>query len=599
MISRVLLRNWRGYEKLSLDLGPGLTFVIADNGVGKTSLVNAAAWALFGDAAGVDGDAAIRVGSAETTVEVDLTVGGTELSVRRSRRRAGRGRETVEAAIDGRAASADDLRGRLAEAASLPYEILSQLMFVPEMRLTHEGELFADVQGHLSGLLGIDHLRRAAESARQVHAAVSRDIRARREQVRSDEAVLAAARATIEEADAEIAGIDAAVLADLNRRDALDAARRLLDQWADHDAAQAEHQAALDRLVAEARKVGVDLGDGHDVDVDPLVDAERDVRERSQQVQRALATDEAESTLVRGLLDQLGTAEAACPLCLQPLAEDVAQHAAEVHQARLDEIDARHIENELRRAQVAEAAGRLTAVAQAMARLVPPIPPETPRLTMTADQITAQRTALDEAIAERLARKGALGEQLRQAEQALDEADQARAATAELTRLHSLAATSSSLATLADDEADARTERCLAPLSQALARRWAEMFVSSSARPRLAGGGTIELGVGSAPGGTIPYASFSGGEKTLASLLTRLLFVASASGLDSMWLDEPLEHLDPANRTRVTHLLSQVCRPGRHMRQVLVTTYEEGLARSLAERDESASILYVSTDELL
>ncbi len=71
MITRVLLRNWRGYEKLSLDFGPGLTFVIADNGVGKTSLVNGVAWAIFGEASGVEADAAIRAGTDETSAEVD------------------------------------------------------------------------------------------------------------------------------------------------------------------------------------------------------------------------------------------------------------------------------------------------------------------------------------------------------------------------------------------------------------------------------------------------------------------------------------------------------------------------------------------------
>lgn len=604
MISRILLRNWRGYEKLSLDLGPGLVFVIADNGVGKTSLINAAAWALFGEASGVDGPAAIRVGAPEASVEVDLAVGGTELSVRRSLRREGRGRESVEAAIDGRAASAGELRQALAGAAALPYEILSQLMFVPEMQLTHEGELFADVQGHLSGLLGIDHLRHAAATARQVQSAVTREVRAVREQVRADEAVLLAARATIEEADAEIARIDAAVLADLTQRDDLDAARRVLDDWAAYDAAQAEHDAALAGLLADAAAVGVDLEGGDEGDeLDALVQAEQDVLDRNQEVQAALATAEAETNLVRGQLDQLdrleSAADAVCPVCLRPMDEDVAEHASAEHRARLAEIEARRTEIEQRRTEVVAAAGRLTAIAQAVSRLAPPVVPSAPRPSSSADEMADQRAALEDAIAERLSRKGALGEQLRRAEQALDEADRARAATAELTRLHALAATSSSLAALADDEADARTERCLAPLSQALARRWSEMFAGSSRRPRLSGGGSIELGVAAAAGATIPYSSFSGGEKTLASLLTRLLFVTSASALDCMWLDEPLEHLDPTNRTKVTHLLSQVCRPGRRMRQVLVTTYEEGLARSLAERDESASILYVSTDELL
>jgi DNA repair exonuclease SbcCD ATPase subunit len=210
--------------------------------------------------------------------------------------------------------------------------------------------------------------------------------------------------------------------------------------------------------------------------------------------------------------------------------------------------------------------------------------------------LLALRTELDDTIAAKNSRKGALGEQLRQAEETIVEAEKARTATDELTRLHATVATASALADLAGTEADARTERSLVPISQALADRWSEHFVASPARPRLAGGGTIELGQGDV---AIPYSSFSGGEKTLASLLTRLLFVTSATGLRSMWLDEPLEHLDPANRTRVARLLAQVTRPGSHLAQVVCTTYEEGLARSMVDRHEATTIAYVSTDDLL
>ena len=39
MIRRLRLRSWRAYENLDLELGPGATFVVASNGIGKTSLI--------------------------------------------------------------------------------------------------------------------------------------------------------------------------------------------------------------------------------------------------------------------------------------------------------------------------------------------------------------------------------------------------------------------------------------------------------------------------------------------------------------------------------------------------------------------------------
>jgi DNA repair exonuclease SbcCD ATPase subunit len=604
MITRVLLRNWRGYEKLALDVGPGLTFVIADNGVGKTSLVNGVAWAIFGDASGIDGDAAIRAGTDRTVAEVELAVGDTTFTVTRtlerrgpsgqggpgSGRSNGRGRQSLTVAMNGSPTDSVDLPRRLSEVATLPPDVLPQLMFVPEMRLTHEGELFADVQDHLAALLGIDDLRRAVRAAADAQRAAERELRAAKEVVRVGAATVEAATAKVGRLHDEIEQLDTELAADAQARSELDAARRRLDEWAVHDDRVARYEARLDELAEQARAIGLTA------DAEQVAEAAEQLTGESRRVNVDLAAVEAEETLVLGLIDQLDSADAVCPVCLRPVDDDVAAHATEAHRARLAELEVRQAETERRRVEVDAAAQQIVALASALVRQRPPTPPEGPRPEHDEAGLLARRAELDAAVAAKNSRKGALGEQLRQAEQTIAEAERARTATAELTRLHAVVATAASLAELAGAEADARTERSLRPISRALANRWAEHFVASAARPRLAGGGTIELGQGDV---TIPYGSFSGGEKTLASLLTRLLFVTSATGLRSMWLDEPLEHLDPANRTRVARLLAQVTRPGSHLGQVVVTTYEEGLARSMVERHEATNVVYVSTDELL
>jgi DNA repair exonuclease SbcCD ATPase subunit len=607
MITRVLLRNWRGYEKLALDFGPGLTFVIADNGVGKTSLVNGVAWALFGDASGIDGHAAIRAGTDKTVAEVDLVVGDTTFSVTRtlerrsgsasgsggsgsSSRGNGRGRHSLSVAMNGTPTSSVDLPRRLSEVATLPPDVLPQLMFVPEMRLTHEGELFADVQDHLAALLGIDDLRKAVRAADDAGRAADRELRAAKEVVRVNAATVEAATARIQRLDDEIDQIDDALARDAEARAEIDTALRRLDEWTVYDDRLARYQSRLEELAEQARAIGLTA------DAEEVAGAAEELTDQSRRVNADLAATAAEETLVLGLIDQLDGADAVCPVCLRPVDDTVAAHAAEAHRTRLVELEARQGETERRRAEVDAAAQQIVALANALVRQRPPTLPEGPRPDHDEAGLLDQRAELDADVATRNSRKGALGEQLRQAQQTIVEAERARTATAELTRLHAVVATAASLAELAAAEADARTERSLRPISQALASRWAEHFVASTARPRLAGGGTIELGQGDV---TIPYGSFSGGEKTLASLLTRLLFVTSATGLRSMWLDEPLEHLDPANRTRVARLLAQVTRPGSHLGQVVVTTYEEGLARSMVERHEATNVVYVSTDELL
>lgn len=593
MITRVLLRNWRGYEKLSLDFGPGLTFVIADNGVGKTSLVNGVAWAVFGDESGVDADSAIRAGTEETSAEVDVQLGDITVSIARTLRRTaprGRSRHSLRVEVDGVTGDAAGLRHQLSEVAGVPLEIVPQLMFVPEMRLTHEGELFADVQEHLAALLGIDDLRRAARNLRSVQAGATRDLRALQQVARTDEKAVAQLEAAAADIRVELEHLDTALVADGDRRARLEGTARALRDWAVHDQRLARHHSRLEELAAELRTVGIEPSP------DEVADAAHRAGTESRELHADLVAAQTEATLVEGLVEQLDAAEAACPVCLQPLDEPTAAHATAQHRARLDELAARQADTERRSRAVDAAADKLRAIAADLSRQHPPEPPESPRPDVAEADLQAQLGELDHERAQMLDRRGALGERLAQAERALADAAADRDAVEHLTEAHAVSGASGSLASLAEAEADARTERALEPISRAIADRWAEFFVTSSTRPRLAGGGNIELGQG---GVSIPYASFSGGEKTLASLLTRLLFVTAATGLRSMWLDEPLEHLDPANRTRVARLLAQVSQPGSHMRQLVVTTYEEGLARSMVGRHDTTDVVYVSTDALL
>src|SRR5687768_316314 len=72
MIRRLQLRNWRAYENLDLELGPGATFVVASNGIGKTSLIMGAGWGLFGDAAQVNAVGEIRGDADSATVGIEI-----------------------------------------------------------------------------------------------------------------------------------------------------------------------------------------------------------------------------------------------------------------------------------------------------------------------------------------------------------------------------------------------------------------------------------------------------------------------------------------------------------------------------------------------
>ena len=85
MIRRLMLRNWRAYDNLDLELGPGATFVVASNGIGKTSLIMGASWGLFGDASRVNAVDEIRGDADRATVGIELRLpSGRDIEVTRS-----------------------------------------------------------------------------------------------------------------------------------------------------------------------------------------------------------------------------------------------------------------------------------------------------------------------------------------------------------------------------------------------------------------------------------------------------------------------------------------------------------------------------------
>jgi ABC-type arginine transport system ATPase subunit len=69
-----------------------------------------------------------------------------------------------------------------------------------------------------------------------------------------------------------------------------------------------------------------------------------------------------------------------------------------------------------------------------------------------------------------------------------------------------------------------------------------------------------------------------------------------ATDADFCWFDEPLEHLDPDVRRQVANILAGATSTDSNLRQVVVTTYEEPLARQLhARAPDTVSLLDVRT----
>jgi DNA repair exonuclease SbcCD ATPase subunit len=589
MIQRLELQNWRAYDHLDLELGPGATFLVASNGIGKTSLIMGAAWGIFGDIAGVRGVDEIR-GQAETaTVKVELRLpSGDTLAITRSVDQ--RGRETVEASAGDRVLSSqDEIEGVLSAEFGADARVLAQLTVMIHGGL-HETQGEFTLQDHLAGLFGVRPLFEAAARAEALAAETASALRKtkiveRKDQREKDE-LLADLRAAEQDLVAARDSRDRAVAA-LN-----DASERLRGavEWATYRNALAERDAKL-RAYAEA--AGSLLG--RDLEPEGVVEA---LTEWEAEVERSVSEAETEAATARGRADViresialLGLAEAVCPTCLRPFAEHDAERAAQQHAENLDSLGATIADAEERSTTHRAVLATLKKILADVRSVPIPIEPSSDEESGDLDAVRQAHDAardevqrLDQDIAMRSA-------PLKAIQDALDVVEEDQERSKQLEELFRLEGLANAAAQTLSGTADRIMEHQIEPLVAEIARRWKQTFGKEGLQ--LSADGRITRTVG---GRTLRFGALSGGERVWALLVTRLLVAGASTRAPFVWLDEPLEHLDPRLRRIVAGTLAMAS-SNAGLRQVIVTTYEAPIAQQLMEDVPSASLIYVTSSE--
>ncbi len=591
MIRRLHIQGWRAFDEVTLELTGGLTFVVAENGVGKTSLVQAAAWCLYGALSHVDARAARRIGAAATRVEVDLELpDGRLLTIAREVRERS---EPMSAQVDGVELGEDGLARVLVDAFGASREFLSMTTVLPSDAVADDAGGAFHLQAHLRRVFGVDDLENAAQALQRLHDEAEAQARALRQATRR----AAADRSRLR---AELAAAEAAEAAAQSERTQ---ARRVLDfaegqlRGARAAAARQEKAAAgrleFTELVAAARGV---LGRGlrlpraaRPADLAARLDeAEVAAADLVDETRREAATVSGRLAAVRTAATALHAAEAECPVCRRELSADDVARAARTHEEELAGLLAH--ERALA-GEVDTAASRLNALRMLSRRAVrlPDLEPGTEEGSGDVEAATfAVQVARAEA--ERLEEQAALARTHRAA-LAGQVADDERIAQEALAsdRAHRSEAVTSVAAEVMQATADAILTERIDPLAAEVSHRWKRVFGErGSLRLRPDGHLVLVRGIDE-----IPFSQFSSGEKVVALLATRLLVLGASTKASFLWLDEPLEHLDPRNRRITASLMTAA---GTHVRQILVTTYEEALARRLASV-AAAQVRYVRTPE--
>jgi DNA repair exonuclease SbcCD ATPase subunit len=578
MIRRICLTNWRAYERAEIPFGDGTTFLVAANGIGKSSLLEAAQFALSGQTASEISPVTLGFDSAEVELVLELP-DGEVLVLHRTI-----GRDpSVEQSLT----------------VTLNNEVLTEAEFLVEIELGfHSNPEFIARNALLrDSLRDVEHTNLRALLARAFDlnakradaeqlAVLADDLKSRAveisREIRTEERALGRLETEVEAARAALAAADSAVdqaraaleEVDKSQRAYVDAsaAAERVAQW---DQEATEVLAAVRHLVPNATL------DAMSATIDEYVEQ---VEADAARLQERVAALRARAELIDSALAELAAAGANCPVCLRPLGDLDRTTAEAGHRAEVDRL-----RDELSRLDVDDAR-RLVTAARGVARQVVglgmrPIGPAVSDMPPDPQDVyDAVRGELERSVAAQQAASVKAGE--------LDEALAAARETAERSALSEQAwrrwaltsAASTTLFRSVDDVLDSE----VTPLRRAVERRWNDLFRDRAGLEFDLDGSLWRL----VNGERLDVEGFSAGEQTAARILMQLAILTTATAVDFCWFDEPLEHLDPRTRRHVASLLAQG-RKATGLRQLVVTTYEEELASQLAEAEESASIEYV------
>jgi exonuclease SbcC len=167
-LNRLVLQNFKKYRHAEVDFQDGLTGIVGNNGSGKSTIVEAIAWALYGNKVSTikrDYIKNIRAGDSDSVeVQLSLSMGKNELLISRSMR----GRSLLAEAslsLDGRmvAAGSKEVDQKLAEILKISFHDFMRTFYARQKDLDNllkEGG--AGKREYLLKLLGLDEIRERA-----------------------------------------------------------------------------------------------------------------------------------------------------------------------------------------------------------------------------------------------------------------------------------------------------------------------------------------------------------------------------------------------------------------------------------------------------
>ena len=447
-----------------------------------------------------------------------------------------------------------------------------------------------NLESHLHHAFGVAHLLSAAKDAE----VVAKEAEKARASLRSTTKARMDDRAAME---SEIAGLETEV-AELRRRGAeLERAREIA----------ADHKSLVERHLARAgereryerqrteliRMIERLLERPVSTDSNELLGSE--LRTELDAAQRAIGV--AREGVVRAR-SVVGAAEQAlrlldgdhamCPTCMRPLAHHERDAAIATHNTHQADAEAEaallqetHRTEETRRQAIA----RLLAGLEALSLTSVDADEDADIPTLSAADAAYRQARAD--LDGHNRQLGAMQSRLGSLKAEIASDDEFREAEQNLRSAYRREAAALAGKRVLREAADHVIESRIQPMAKEVRGRWKHLFTNNGLTFQTDGSITrirdgVELG----------WDTLSGGERTWARIVTHLIVMGTTTALPFAWFDEPLEHLDPQLRHAVAATLATATRGG-SPRQLLVTTYEDGIARQLADDTDGAEIVTI------
>jgi DNA repair exonuclease SbcCD ATPase subunit len=569
MIGDVRVANWKRHLQFEHSFAPGINFVLGANGMGKTSLLQAIRFGLFGADDSRDAREAIRFDATSASVQVEL-LGDEPAVVGRSVDTRGRMTETLNVAS---ATSADDLlRSRFGADPAF----LRSLVFLSEGDVYAPGAGNVGLDQQLESLLSMRGLTQLSGEIRRARGPLSKEQRSQRTALQfsrdeiahltQDEARL---RTELEQLRSEEAELQEHYLAAADRA-------RDREQWT---RLQADIDTWQGRVAEVARSAGLSLGD--DELEQSLVELDRR-RESLEEALRSLTQQVGElvgrMAAIRSFLGQLDQGEMQlCPLCRQSLDEAHRGNAIAEHNRELEAFAAQEEATRAHLVQTQADLERARATSESARRVWASRPAGPPPGPPPAEDAVAQLQSSQEAVESLRTRRALVEQELLETRERLATAEASRRLEDQVTAAFREDALLEAAASgIQEFLADVR-KSVMAPLAEELGQQWKAYRPDAEWSLALDDAGAICL---ARDGLTRPYSVLSGGEKTVAIVLLRVAMLTALTTSDVIVLDEPLEHLDPRARRLMVSSLHHAVRKGL-LNQIIISTYEESLVRRL------------------